>query len=196
MCSSQVDLDELATKDVPAIPCTDRLASAVTQSPPQRRILHDRSNRIGKLEWIIANQDVLPIDGMQTFAANRCRDDRFSHRPRIQNLEASAAARPERDDMTGRLAHRRPDVFEVSGQLDAESIAIAALLLAGGPTDPADRDIAELCPYVRQDFVAEEFERVAVWKRGRPADIRDAGTSFAAGPELVRVDAIGHDSDP
>ena len=152
--------------------------STVARPAPSRRrsgrFSSTRSTALANADGLVADQDVLAVDGRETLAADRRADDGLAHRPGVQDLQARAAADPERHDVARGVAHQRPHVVDVAGQLDAMLLAVEPLLFRRRPADPAHGDVRPERAEMRQDLLAEEVERVGVRKRRRAADERDA----------------------
>src|SRR3954468_307775 len=93
------------------------------------------------------------------------------------------------------LAHQRPHVRHVAGQLDAESIAIPLLLFPACAADPPDWDVADEGSHSGQDSIGKKLERVAIWKRACSANVSDSRSGVTVGVKLVGIDTIWHDCD-
>jgi hypothetical protein len=62
---------------------------------------------------------VLAVRHREPFRADRCRDDRFAHRHRFEDLQARSAADSQRYHVDGRLAHVRPHVVDATRDVHA-----------------------------------------------------------------------------
>src|SRR3954467_1317925 len=77
----QVRFNEVAAEDNPAVQPVNGLPAAGSEFLPEPRVLDHRAHGRGKILGIVTNQNVLAIDCLETFTADRGRDDRLPHRP-------------------------------------------------------------------------------------------------------------------
>src|SRR5690606_37070549 len=59
-------------------------------------------------------EDVASVNCIQSFAPDRCTDDRHAHRPCIENLETTSATDPERCNIAARALHYWTNVIDIA----------------------------------------------------------------------------------
>src|SRR5216117_627464 len=137
-----VGFDHLSADDVPTVEPFDRRAAALAEPPAQVGVPEHAQHRLCELTRVVPDQNVLFVDRRETLATNRRADDGLTHGPRVEDFQSGAAAHPERHDVARGVAHERPDVLDVAGQLHAVSLPVVPLLLSRRPPNPTRRAIS------------------------------------------------------
>ena len=108
----------------PAPPRSRHIARPPAASPTGRCALRDpgsasrRFTASAKAARLVLDEEVAPGDGLDPLGAQRGRDDGLAHRHGLDDLEAGAAAQPQRHHHGRGRRKVRPQVRHEAGQLD------------------------------------------------------------------------------
>src|SRR3954470_10012143 len=92
--------------------------------------------------------------------------------------------------MARRLAHEWPDIIDIPGELDAESIAIVSTLFGRRAADPAHRHIRDTRPQIRQYLRAKIIQRVEVREWRRSTHEGDTNAPLGGRREFLEVNSV------
>ena len=110
---------ELAGDRRPRVVGFNQIASGLPEGLALLGIPQQANHRAGKRIRVIRRDEMATVLEREPFGADRSRDHGLGHRQRFENLQPCAAAGPERDNVDGRFANRRPHVVNRAGDIDA-----------------------------------------------------------------------------
>src|SRR4029450_9550128 len=97
----QISIEHRLPDRVPTVQALRGGAPACPEVALQLRVAQYTKYGVRKLSRAISNQDIVAIHGRETFASHRRADDRFPHRPRVEDLQPRAATSAQRNDAPG-----------------------------------------------------------------------------------------------
>ena len=135
-------------------------------SGPRRRSTSRKSpnHRARERLRVVRQPHVLAVRDRQPLGADGRGHDRFPHRHGFEDLQARAAADPERHDVHGRVPHIRPDIVDAAGDDDAVLPGQGGHRRRRRAADDRQRHVRLLAADERQHLPAEEQHRVFVGK--------------------------------
>ena len=103
----------------PVVPLEDERACRRFEPPPAVHVAQECDDRAREGLRLVREPHVLAVRDRQPFGADARGHDRFRHRHGFEDLQARAAADPERHDVHGRVPHIRPHIVDAAGDDDA-----------------------------------------------------------------------------
>src|SRR5215470_18327820 len=135
----------------PRVPLLDEPAARGADRAAPAGIAQERGHGRGERGRIVRLQEMAARSQRQPLGADRRRDHRLGHRQRLEDLEAGAAADPERHDVDGRLGHVRPDVVDEPRDVHAGRRGNLAQVSRRIAPDDGERRVGHLPAHARQD---------------------------------------------
>ena len=138
------------------------------ERPSEIVILEQAHARRGELIRAVGDEQLLPVARVETFAAERGRDHRYTARERLENLDACSPSRAQRHDHGHRrrehgveLRHRTEDFDAGKRAPSARGVVVTS--------DELEARVRKGCADERQDLAREVRGSIGVgWIREQP----------------------------
>lgn len=138
------------------------VTAGASESDSPLRVPQEAHDRVGEIAGVVRGHEVATRLEPQSLGAHRRRYDRFGHGQRLEDLEARAAARAERNNVDAGLGDGRPDVIHRPGHTDTGPRGQLAKPCGRVAADDRDRDTWHVRADTRQDRVGEVHDRILI----------------------------------